>query len=371
MDHFLSQHVVDICLLSETFLNPGQAFRFANYACHRTDRLTAGDGRAILVRRGTVHHSVPVPGLTHLQPIVIQVTLAGRPVKNIAAFVSPSRLQIGADLTFCFGGGFPVLMDGDLSAKHVDWNSRLNTITKRLMRVPTSSPPGHPAGIALLYSEKPEALTDNLEAQFQPVTGPSVPAVIEMVDVTLRTYFLTPASEPKLTIPEKVREAIRGLKASKAPCPNGIPSRVLKHLQQRAISLLVQIFNAILLTQQFPTAWKHARVISILKPGKDPTLPSFYRTISLLDTIGNLFEKILLARILHEVSDSGLMRDEQFEFRLRHSTSLQLARLFERIIRNFGEKRLTGAVFLDVAKAFDIVWIDGLLYRLTLLSRLT
>ena len=28
--------------------------------------------------------------------------------------------------------------------------------------------------------------------------------------------------------------------------------------------------------------------------------------------------------------------------------------------------RLTGAVFLDVAKAFDTVWIDRLLYKLTL-----
>jgi hypothetical protein len=45
-----------------------------------------------------------------------------------------------------------------------------------------------------------------------------------------------------------------------------------------------------------------------------------------------------------------------------------LARLVERITRNFGEKRLTGAVFLDVAKAFDAVWIDGLLYKLTILN---
>jgi len=36
------------------------------------------------------------------------------------------------------------------------------------------------------------------------------------------------------------------------------------------------------------------------------------------------------------------MRDEHFGFRPRHSTSLQLARLVERITRNFGEKRLTG-----------------------------
>jgi malate/lactate dehydrogenase len=81
-----------------------------------------------------------------------------------------------------------------------------------------------------------------------------------------------------------------------------------------------------------------------------------------LDTFGKLFEKILLARILHEVSERGLMLDEQFGFRSRYSTSLQLARLVERITRNFVEKRLTGAVFLDVAKAFDTVWIDGLLY---------
>jgi hypothetical protein len=69
--------------------------------------------------------------------------------------------------------------------------------------------------------------------------------------------------------------------------------------------------------------------------------------------IGKIFEKILLARILHEVSERGLLRDEKFRFRPRQSTSLQLARLLERITRNFDGKRLTSAVILDVAKAFD------------------
>jgi hypothetical protein len=35
------------------------------------------------------------------------------------------------------------------------------------------------------------------------------------------------------------------------------------------------------------------------------------------------------------------------------------------VTRNFGEKRLTGAIFLDVAKAFDTVSVDGLLFKLT------
>jgi hypothetical protein len=78
------------------------------------------------------------------------------------------------------------------------------------------------------------------------------------------------------------------------------------------ILLLVTLFNAILRTQYSPPVWKHARVISILKPGKDPALPFSYWPISLLDTIGKVFEKILLSRIVSEVNGRGLLRDEQF-----------------------------------------------------------
>ena len=126
LEHFFNQHSVDICPLSETFLNHGQAFRHANYVCHLTDRLTAGGGTAILVRRGRVHHSVPVPGLNHLKATAIQVALASKPVKILAAYLSPSRPLIGKDLSACFGGGFLVLIAGDLHTKHVEWKSRLS-----------------------------------------------------------------------------------------------------------------------------------------------------------------------------------------------------------------------------------------------------
>ena len=77
------------------------------------------------------------------------------------------------------------------------------------------------------------------------MADPSDPAV-EIVDVALRSYFQTPTSQPKVTNPDEVLEAIKGLKDRKAPGPNGITNRALKHLPQRAVSLLVQIFNAIL-----------------------------------------------------------------------------------------------------------------------------
>ena len=126
--------------------------------------------------------------------------------------------------------------------------------------------------------------------------------------------------------------------------PKVITNRALKHFPQRAVSIVEQIFNAVLPTHHFPTVLKHARVISVLKPGKDSALLSSYRSIILLDTIGKLVAKTLLARILHEIHERRLMEDEYFGFRLRQGTSLELARLVERINRNFGEKRLTGGL---------------------------
>jgi hypothetical protein len=88
-------------------------------------------------------------------------------------------------------------------------------MTKQVTRDLTPSPPGHPGGIALSDSEKTEAVLENLESYFQRMTDPSVPAVIEMAEVALRSYFLTPASEHKLTIPDEVQETMRGLKVGK------------------------------------------------------------------------------------------------------------------------------------------------------------
>jgi hypothetical protein len=181
----------------------------------------------------------------------------------------------------------------------------------------------------------------------------------------MRAYHYAPASEPKYTSLSEVQEAIKGLKAGNAPGPNGVPKKALKHLPKRAITFITKLFNAHLRRQYLPPGWKHGRVISILKPGKDPTLPSSYRPISLLDTVGKLFEKVLVTRVLREVNKRGLLRDE---FRPRHRTPLQLTCLVERVNINFDDSRLTGNVFLDVAKAFDTVKVEGLLYKFTILN---
>jgi hypothetical protein len=92
-----------------------------------------GGGAAIFVRRSTDHHAVPVPGLGPLEGTIIETKLVGRPVKILSVYLSPSRFLIKSDLSACLSGALLVLMAGDLNAKHVDWNSRLNLIRGKLL----------------------------------------------------------------------------------------------------------------------------------------------------------------------------------------------------------------------------------------------
>ena len=134
-----------------------------------------------------------------------------------------------------------------------------------------------PVGLALSDSEKAEALVDSLEAKFQTVNDPSLPAVIEVVNEGMRAYLFVPASEPGFTNPKEVQDAIRGLKVGKAPCPDGITNRALKHLPLSVFSLLVVLFNAIFRSQYYPPSWKHARVFDFetwKEPGAAHVLPT-------------------------------------------------------------------------------------------------
>jgi hypothetical protein len=124
----------------------------------------------------------------------------------------------------------------------------------------------------------------------------------------------------------------------------------LKHFPQRPVITPGPDFERDYPHPSLPFSVQYARIISILKPVKDPSPASSFQPISLMDTFGKVFENILLAWILHEVSECILIRDKKFEFRPGHTTFLQLVRLFERITRNFVEKRPTGTEFLNVVK---------------------
>jgi Reverse transcriptase (RNA-dependent DNA polymerase)/Endonuclease-reverse transcriptase len=166
----------------------------------------------------------------------------------------------------------------------------------------------------------------------------------------------------KLVHPCEIQNIIRNLKNKKAPGRDAIDNVIIKQLPFKALVSLSKIFNSCLLTGYFPEYWKTANVIPIPKPDKNHKNPANYRPISLLCTLSKILEKIIYTRLL-KILDKKLI-NEQFGFRHGHSTTQQLTRLTEHVTKNFNMKRSTGMVCLDIEKAFDTVWHDGLIHKL-------
>ncbi|GFT99153.1 RNA-directed DNA polymerase from mobile element jockey [Trichonephila clavipes] len=114
----------------------------------------------------------------------------------------------------------------------------------------------------------------------------------------------------------------------------------------------------------FPDAWKHAIITLLPKKGKDTKLAINYRPISLLSSIGKIFEKIILSRLKEHANNNNIIPNFQHGFRENTATNHQLLRLTNLVVSGFNNRETTGGAFLDVEKAFDRVWHDGLLLKL-------
>lgn len=162
--------------------------------------------------------------------------------------------------------------------------------------------------------------------------------------------------------PKELWKQIRSLKCRKSPGPDCIPNIILKNLPRKCIVLLTKILNGCLYLFYYPSTWKIAKVIAIRKPGKSSSLTGSYRPISLLCTLGKVFERLILSR-LSRYTDKHLI-GEQFGFRRGHSTVQQLARVAEHVTDNLNRNCSTSMFLLDIEKAFDTVWHEGLLHKL-------
>ncbi|GFY00090.1 RNA-directed DNA polymerase from mobile element jockey [Trichonephila clavipes] len=100
------------------------------------------------------------------------------------------------------------------------------------------------------------------------------------------------------------------------------------------------------------------------KPNQDHKFSQNYRPISLLNTTAKIFERIILNRIKTHCKAIDCIPPEQCGFREGHSTLHQLIRVTNIINEGFASKLYTVGVFLDVKRAFDKKWHDGLTYKM-------
>ena len=117
-----------------------------------------------------------------------------------------------------------------------------------------------------------------------------------------------------------------------------------------------------------PTAWKLATLRMLLKPDKLPSLTTSYRPISLMNSIMKLFERVIEQRLRSYLEDIGFINKYQSGFRQNKSTDDHLFRLSQSVMESFNGRERVVAAFLDVEKAFDNVWHNGLRYKIFMLD---
>ena len=166
-------------------------------------------------------------------------------------------------------------------------------------------------------------------------------------------------------------KGVAALKNNKPAGRDDILVEQLKHLGPKAHKWLHTMLNICFMENKIPTIWRQSKIIAILKPGKDSSIPKNYRPISLLCHTYKLYERMILNRIAPAI-EQHLIK-EQAGFRSGKSCTSQLLNLTQHIEDGYEEGMITGTAFVDLSAAYDTVnhrLLIQKLYNTTLDSQL-
>lgn len=136
------------------------------------------------------------------------------------------------------------------------------------------------------------------------------------------------------------------------------------HMSEGCLHKILDLFNKVWDNGIVPDKWKEAIIIPILKPGKDKALPVSYRPIALTSNLSKLMERMITNRLFWFLEKNNLINYNQSGFRKNRRTLDHLIRLSDTVNKSLATKQNTLAVFLDIEKAYDMVWRKGILYKL-------
>ena len=115
-----------------------------------------------------------------------------------------------------------------------------------------------------------------------------------------------------------------------------------------------RIFYRSLEASTFPSIWKCGKVTALSKGG-DRSECNNYKPITVLPTISKILERAVHQQMYEFLSANTLLTPNQFGFRPKLSTVTALAHFIDNILQSLDRGGFTGAVFLDLSKAFDTV----------------
>lgn len=178
------------------------------------------------------------------------------------------------------------------------------------------------------------------------------------LDTSSKSMFLTPVGE------NEIIEHIKSLKNRSAPGIDGITTEIIKLVHSQILRPLVHVINLIFKTGQVPYQFKVSVVIPIHKSG-NRSLVSNYRPIGLVNNFAKIFEKCLKKRLTDFFELSNVLHKNQFGFVAGKGTVDAMYEVVKEVTDNLDKNRKCIGVFLDLAKAFDMVNHEGLLDVLT------
>jgi hypothetical protein len=114
--------------------------------------------------------------------------------------------------------------------------------------------------------------------------------------------------------------------------------------------------------------WKRAKIIPIVKPGKETSDDiSKYHPISLINTAAKVLEKVLINKIMHMYSNN-LMSKNQYGFTPQTSAVDTVMALKDFVQNSLNDGQYVALVSLDVKGAFDAAWRPSILTSLKILK---
>ena len=156
---------------------------------------------------------------------------------------------------------------------------------------------------------------------------------------------------------------ISRLDPNKAHGHDMLSIRMIKLCGNSICKPLSIIFKDCLSEGKFPHEWKKANVVPVHKKGNKQSLEN-YGPISLLPICSKIFERLIYNEMFTFFTENNLISPNQSGFRPGDSCVNQLLAITHEIYKSFDEGFEVRGVFLDISKAFDKVWHEGLLLKL-------
>ena len=163
---------------------------------------------------------------------------------------------------------------------------------------------------------------------------------------------------------QDVKDVLQNLDENKSCGPDLISPRLLKQGSCALATPLSKVFNRSLDQGYFPQAWKQGNLTPIHKKD-DKSIPSNYRPISLLSSVGKIMERCVHKHMYNYLMQHQVLTPFQSGFVQGDSTTFQLLHTYHTFCNAVDSGKEVRAVFCDISKAFDRVWHRGLIHKLS------